>query len=93
MTRVVSSLVTDDDLRLLRQMIDDLTAAYINAGAGVEDIEEVMEILGGALNTLLPGATEWVTFAEGQTFEVPANSRFSVSTSGVCDYCCSYVKE
>lgn len=36
-----------------RQMIDDLTAAYMNAGAGVEDIEEAMEILGE-------------TFAEGQ---------------------------
>ena len=29
MTRVVSSLVTDDDLRLLRQMIDDFPLAFV----------------------------------------------------------------
>jgi len=55
--------------------------------------KEIMEILGGSLNVLLPGAAEWVTFAAGQSFSVPANSRFSVSTDGVCDYCCSYGKE
>ena len=53
---------------------------------------ELMEILAGSLNVLLPGETAWVTFAEGQSFEVPANSRFSVATDGVCDYCCSYIK-
>lgn len=55
--------------------------------------KEVMEILGGSLRALLPGATQWETFSEGQTFEVPANSRFSCATDGVCDYCCSYSKE
>ena len=55
--------------------------------------KEIMEILGGSLNVQLPGAVEWVTFAAGQSFSVPANSRFSVSADGVCDYCCSYVKE
>lgn len=55
--------------------------------------KEIMEILAGSLSALLPGAGECVTFTEGQTFEIPANSHFSVSTDGVCDYCCSYVKE
>ena len=55
--------------------------------------KEIMEILGGSLSVLLPGATQRVTFAEGQSFEVPANSRFSVTAEGVCDYCCSYIKE
>jgi purine/pyrimidine-nucleoside phosphorylase len=55
--------------------------------------KEVMEILGGSLRALLPGATQWETFSEGQTLEVPANSRFSCATDGVCDYCCSYIKE
>ncbi|MEA4869012.1 Pyrimidine/purine nucleoside phosphorylase [bioreactor metagenome] len=53
---------------------------------------EVMEILGGSLRALLPGAKEWETFSEGQLFEVPANSRFACATDGVCDYCCSYAK-
>ena len=55
--------------------------------------KEIMEILGGELRALLPGETQWQTFAEGQSFEVPANSRFSCATSGVCDYCCSYIAE
>ena len=55
--------------------------------------KEIMEILGGELRALLPGAAEWQTFSEGQSFEVPANSRFSCATDSICDYCCSYVKE
>lgn len=55
--------------------------------------KEHMEILAGSLRALLPGAAAWATFAEGDTFEVAANSRFSVATDGVCDYCCSYMKE
>ena len=55
--------------------------------------KEIMEILGGSLKVLMPGSADWATFTEGQSFSVPANSRFSVSTDGVCDYCCSYVKE
>ena len=55
--------------------------------------KEIMEILGGELRALLPGETQWQTYSEGQSFEVPANSRFACATDGVCDYCCSYVKE
>ena len=55
--------------------------------------KEHMEILGGALNALLPGEEAWQMFTEGQTFEVPANSRFEVEAVGVCDYCCSYIAE
>lgn len=54
---------------------------------------ERMEILGGSLRALLPGASDWVVFPEGEAFEVPANSSFSVTADGVCDYCCSYIKE
>ena len=59
---------------------------------GTADME-IMEILAGSLRALLPGAAAWVTFAEGDKFSVPANSRFSVAVDGVCDYCCSYGKE
>ncbi|MEA4913668.1 MAG: pyrimidine/purine nucleoside phosphorylase [Christensenella sp.] len=55
--------------------------------------KEHMEILGGALRALLPGASAWQTFTEGQAFEVPANSRFECEAEGVCDYCCSYITE
>jgi len=55
--------------------------------------KEHMEILGGVLKALLPGETVWRSFAEGESFDVPANSRFACEAEGVCDYCCSYVAE
>ena len=55
--------------------------------------KEIMEILGGELRALLPGETQWQTYSEGQSFEVPANSRFECEAEGVCDYCCSYIAE
>ncbi len=55
--------------------------------------KEIMEILAGSLGALLPGSTDWRTFSAGETFEVPASSKFKVSALEVCDYCCSYIKE
>jgi uncharacterized protein YaiE (UPF0345 family) len=56
-------------------------------------LREKMEILAGALNVLLPGETEYKAFTEGQSFEVPANSSFTVKASDPVDYCCSYLAE
>ncbi len=53
--------------------------------------KEVMEVLGGRLEALLPGSTEWAVFEAGQSFEIPANSKFKVAAKEVCDYCCSYI--
>ncbi len=55
--------------------------------------KEQMEVLAGTLNALLPGSKTWVPYGEGQIFEVPANSKFKVSTDDVADYCCSYIEE
>lgn len=51
---------------------------------------EVMEMLNGEMDVLLPGATQWKTFKEGEAFEVPANSKFKLKVKTVVDYCCSY---
>jgi purine/pyrimidine-nucleoside phosphorylase len=51
---------------------------------------EVMEMLNGEMQVLLPGAAEWRTFRAGESFEVPANPAFKLKLSGVVDYCCSY---
>ena len=51
---------------------------------------ERMEMLAGSLSVLLPGSTEWVSFAQGQAFDIPANATFSVTATEVADYCCSY---
>jgi purine/pyrimidine-nucleoside phosphorylase len=54
------------------------------------DAAEVMEILAGEMAVLLPGQTEWRTYTDGDSFQVPANSRFKLQVKTVVDYCCSY---
>jgi len=52
---------------------------------------EIMEIIAGNLDVMLPGAAGWATFKEGEFFEVPAGSKFSLKVKSLTDYCCSYV--
>lgn len=54
--------------------------------------KEIMEILAGELEVLLPGEDQWVTIVGGQSFEVPANSKFKLVVKELADYCCSYIK-
>jgi len=54
------------------------------------DTREVMEILSGDLEVLLPGETAWKTVRGGETFEVPAHAKFSLNVATLTDYCCSY---
>jgi uncharacterized protein YaiE (UPF0345 family) len=51
---------------------------------------EVMELLNGEMDVLLPGRADWQTFRAGDSFSVPANSKFKLRLTGVVDYCCSY---
>ena len=54
--------------------------------------KEIMEILAGSLEVLLPGRESFLKVKEGQSFEVPANSRFKLIVTELADYCCSYIK-
>lgn len=54
---------------------------------------EIMEVLGGSMEVLLPGAKDYQTFKTGDTFEVPEQSRFKLIIKEVADYCCSYIKK
>ncbi|HEY5585005.1 MAG TPA: pyrimidine/purine nucleoside phosphorylase [Ruminiclostridium sp.] len=54
--------------------------------------KEVMEILAGKLEVLLPGEKNWITIEGGEAFEVAANSKFKLIIKELTDYCCSYVK-
>ena len=56
------------------------------------EAKEIMEILQGELEILLPGADGWKAVKGGESFEVPANSKFGLRIATVTDYCCSYVK-
>ena len=51
---------------------------------------ELMEILAGEMNILLPGSDGWKTIQGGESFEVPAQSIFKLKVISVVDYCCSY---
>jgi uncharacterized protein YaiE (UPF0345 family) len=54
--------------------------------------KEVMEIMAGELDVLLPGAAGWITVKDGGAFEVPAQSKFGLKVKSLTDYCCSYIK-
>jgi len=51
---------------------------------------ELMEILQGNMEVLLPGNDHWQSISGGQSFEVPANAKFGLKITTVVDYCCSY---
>ena len=54
---------------------------------------EIMEVLSGDLDVKLPGTEEWKTLGKGDTFNVPANSKFQLKVKTVFDYICSFIKE
>ncbi|MEG6586243.1 pyrimidine/purine nucleoside phosphorylase [Dendrosporobacter sp. 1207_IL3150] len=56
------------------------------------ELAEIMEILSGELEVLLPGSDVWQKIRGGESFNVPADSRFQLKVTEVTDYCCSYIK-
>ncbi len=54
--------------------------------------KEIMEFLDGELEVKLPGSDEWKKIVGGESFEVPANSEFTMKIIKPSDYCCSYIK-
>jgi hypothetical protein len=56
------------------------------------DKAERMEIVAGRCAVTIDGQTEVSTYAEGQAFEAPAKSGFTIEvTSGLCEYICSFL--
>jgi uncharacterized protein YaiE (UPF0345 family) len=51
---------------------------------------ELMEILAGELDVLLPGA-DWQTIKGGESFDVPGDSAFTMKVKAASDYCCSFL--
>ncbi|HAV14566.1 MAG TPA: hypothetical protein DCX06_13910 [Opitutae bacterium] len=53
---------------------------------------ELMEMLGGEMDVQLAGSDEWVTYKEGESFNVPGDSKFALKVKeGGADYCCAYL--
>ena len=55
------------------------------------DEKEIMEIISGDLEVLLP-ASRWQGIKGGESFEVPAKSKFQLKVFKITDYCCSFIK-
>lgn len=53
--------------------------------------KEIMEILAGELEVLIDEAKGWQSIKGGESFEVPANSKFKLQVKSLTDYCCSYI--
>lgn len=51
---------------------------------------ETMVVIEGELVALLPEASDWKSFTNGQSFEVPANSSFKVKATAQTSYLCKY---
>jgi uncharacterized protein YaiE (UPF0345 family) len=54
------------------------------------DAEELMEVLGGEMDIKLPGETTFTLYKKGESFIVPANSKYNIIVKSYGDYCCSY---
>jgi uncharacterized protein YaiE (UPF0345 family) len=54
------------------------------------DDKEIIEIISGELEVLLPEEKGWKTIKDGEAFEVPAQSKFGLRVKRITDYCCSY---
>lgn len=54
--------------------------------------KEIMEILSGELDLLLPGQNSWQLIKGGESFEVPANAKFTMNVKTISDYCCSFIQ-
>jgi uncharacterized protein YaiE (UPF0345 family) len=53
---------------------------------------EIIEILSGELDVLLPGETSWRTVTGGESFAAPPNATFVMKVKTLTDYCCSFIK-
>ena len=51
---------------------------------------EVMECVAGACEYKLAGSDTWVSQSEGDTFSVPANSKFEIRVAQAYHYICRY---
>jgi len=73
-----------------KQTVGVIEAGDYEFGTG---LKEIMSVLSGSLNVLLPNQSEWKFFQAETKFEVPANSKFKVKTTEDTAYLCEYVKD
>ncbi len=52
--------------------------------------KEIMTVTAGSMDVKLPGASEYQTFRRGQSYAVPASSKFQLRIKGDCAYTCEF---
>ncbi|MEJ9965356.1 pyrimidine/purine nucleoside phosphorylase [Escherichia albertii] len=52
---------------------------------------EEMTVISGALNVLLPDATDWRVYEAGEVFNVPGHSEFHLQVAEPTSYLCRYL--
>lgn len=55
------------------------------------DVAELMEIISGDLEVLVAGEAGWKTIQGGESFTVPAQTKFGLRVRDITDYCCSFL--
>ncbi|GMR16263.1 MAG: pyrimidine/purine nucleoside phosphorylase [Gammaproteobacteria bacterium] len=53
-------------------------------------LKETMTVVSGALTVMLPNATDWKTFMQGDSFIVEANEKFQLKVEIATAYLCTY---
>jgi uncharacterized protein YaiE (UPF0345 family) len=53
--------------------------------------KELMEIISGEMDVLLPGEDAWRSISGGQSFEVAGNAKYKLRVKTLSDYCCSFI--
>lgn len=51
---------------------------------------ETMTVVSGALTVRLPGQDDWITFAQGDSFQVQAKEKFQLKVAVDTAYLCLY---
>jgi len=70
-----------------KQTIGVIEPGEYEFGTGTK---EIMHVISGSLEALLPGATKWELFTAGKHFEVASGVKFKVKTSQDAAYLCEY---
>lgn len=52
--------------------------------------KETMTVVSGALSVMLPGTTDWQTFASNESFVIEANNKFQLRVAMETAYLCTY---
>ena len=70
------------------------TLGIITAGSYTFDVgdREVVQLISGSVDILLPTEKAWRTVETPGVFEIIANSKYQIRTTGVSEYLCDYCK-